>query len=110
MGQIIDASIEYSPESDVLALWAEPSREEWEVDPIDGLLCVFRGVDERGKETEEIVGIEIVGFRKFKAWGEITDLPVLWRLPGEKPGRTIDVLKHLQSILLRQSEQAAGIA
>ena len=45
MGQIIDASIEYSPESDVLALWAEPSREEWEVDPIDGLLCVFRGVD-----------------------------------------------------------------
>ncbi len=105
MEQIIDASIEYSDKTDVLVLWAEPARPEWEPDPRDGLLCIFRGA---GKD--EVVGVEIVGFSKFKAWDELQKLPVLWRLKGQKPLRTVDLLKYLQSTLKGRTEQAAGLA
>ncbi|MGI9863114.1 hypothetical protein SDD30_17210 [Moorella naiadis] len=112
MEQIITASIEYSPETDVLVLWAEPAPTEWEVDPLDAMVWVYYAVDDQGRGTERIVAVEAIDFSKLplEKISGLADLPVLWKLNGEKPSKTIDILKHLQSIMKARSEQAVGIA
>ncbi len=112
MEQIIPASIEYSPETDVLVLWAEPIPTAWEVDPLDALVWVYYAVDDIGGGTDRIVAVEVIGFSQLplEKISCLADLPVLWKLNGEKPGKTIDVLKHLQGIMKARSEQAVGIA
>ncbi len=94
------------PESNVLTLYVEPTPDMWEaddVDPVDFQIFVYRALDENEQETEEIAGVEIIGFLEFDRWDDLPKLPMLWQLPGWEPLPLEDLLKREQK-LLREKE------
>ncbi len=83
----------------------EPLCANWQADPINACLHIWRVVDEKGEETAEIYAVEIVGFSQFSSWEDIPDFPLV-RI-GDLPAQSlVSVLMQFQSQILRRQEEA----
>lgn len=100
--EVVDARIVWSAASHVLMLLREPTP-PWRALPVeaDPLVAVLAAVDEDGRETGEVAGMEIVGFLWFERWDGIPEVPGLWRLPDRKPEPFLELLKGEQRELRR---------
>lgn len=104
--EAVKASIMYGGlDHDVLVLAREPLRADWEADPVDVCLHLWRVVDEKGEETGEIYAIEIVGFSQFRGWEDLPEFPPV--KIGDMPAMLlVEALKEFQSKVLRQEQKA----
>ena len=91
---------------DVIRLFVEPTP-DWAADPLeeDTTVAVLRVLDENERYTDQVAGIEIVGFLDFDRWDELPRLDMLWRLPGEEPLPLEELLRRKQREL-REHEKA----
>ena len=108
--EIVEARVVWSAASHVFMAIREPTP-PWRALPVeaDPLVAVLAAVDEDGRETGEVAGMEIVGFLWFERWYGIPDVPGLWRLPGREPEPFVGLLKGQQRELRRAYRgRAAG--
>lgn len=96
--EIVRASATWGgPESNVYTLYVEPTPELWEADRLDdSLVFIYRVLDENEQETEEVAGVEIIGFLEFEEWDVLPKLPLLWQFPGWEPLPLEKLLKKVQ--------------
>jgi len=107
--ETIRATIEWTPEIDRFVLWADGLTASSFVpepfgDVTDSLLLE---VDEHGKETGRIVGIEM-SLLSFDRWDDLPKLDVLWQLPGWKPLPLDKLLKRVQKELRERKAREAA--
>ncbi len=104
--EVVNTSIDWpGPSLDVLRLYVEPLRYPWGADPVESEadIAVLRVLDEHDRETDQIAGVEIVGFLDFDRWDDLPRLPLLWRLPGQEPLPLDALLRQQQQVLRRQA-------
>ncbi|HHY35853.1 MAG TPA: hypothetical protein GX510_09555 [Firmicutes bacterium] len=103
MEQVVKASVMYTgPGKDVLCVFVEPTPDIWIADPVDDDIAVFRVVDEGGRETGEIAGVEILDITTFSGWDSIPkDIPSMWQVEGKSPMPLVDLLRSIQEELRR---------
>ncbi len=107
--ETIRATIEWTPEIDRFVLWADGLTGSSFVpepfgDVTDSLLLE---VDEHGKETGRIVGIEM-SLLSFDRWDDLPRLDVLWQLPGWEPLPLDKLLKRVQKELRKRKAREAA--
>ncbi|HLI51681.1 MAG TPA: hypothetical protein VKU87_07790 [Thermomicrobiaceae bacterium] len=92
---------------DVLRLYIEPRRDNWEAAFVNGnpeVALLYAG---EGEQIDQLAAVEIVGFSTFAAWDDLPDLPLRWRLAGEAPMTLRQLIRELQTRLVPHVEATA---
>lgn len=92
---------------DVLRLYIEPRRDNWEAVFVNGspeVALLYQGDSD---ELEQLSGLEIVGFSTFADWEDLPDLPFWWRLVDEAPMTLRQLIMELQTRLVPHVEATA---
>ena len=80
----------------------------WAAEPVQpgqGHIYLYQGLDSRRQRTGQLAGVHIVGFLNFEAWHDLPDLPVLWQLPGREPEPLGELLRSEQQRVRQEVEQ-----
>lgn len=105
---IVKATASWSEETGVYCLWAEPPATSFDPESFDstGLSSILWELDEQGRGTGRVAGVELVGFLDFDEWDAAPELPILWQLPGWEPLPLDELLKRKQNELRQQAPAA----
>lgn len=111
----VEARAVWGAHSDVFMVLREPTPPFEAHATEDPLVAVLVAVDEDGRETGEVAGVEIVGLLELEEWDGIPEVPGLWRLPGREPEPFVELLKGEQRELRRAyrergAQRRAGVA
>lgn len=103
--ETVRAVIEWTPELDRWVLWVEPPVDRFVAEPFGDVTdCLLLEVDQSGKETGRIAGLELA-LMEFDRWDALPKLDVLWQLPGQEP-LPLETLLRREQERLRQLEGA----
>ena len=110
--QTINASIAWAgPNIDAFTVFVEPTPAMWAAEPVkpgSGHIYLYQALDGKRQRTGYLAGVHIVGFLDFDGWGDLPDLPVLWKLPGKDPERLDDLLRSEQQRVRQEVQQNAA--
>ena len=102
--ETVSAAITWDgPDVDVLRIWVEPTPTSWEADPIADDIAIFRVLDDQGQETDQIAGVEIIGFLGFHHWDDLPNFDVYWILGEDEPLPLDHLLKREQQVLRQEA-------
>lgn len=96
--ETISATITWRPDKGIFVIYREPMGYNFTADPLDNpLASILLELDDE-RETDRVVGMEIVGGLEFRDWDMIPDLGALWQLPGSDA-------KPLKELLMRKQAE-----
>ncbi|MEA2573160.1 MAG: hypothetical protein QOH93_458 [Chloroflexia bacterium] len=111
--QTINASIAWAgPNIDAFTLFVEPTPAMWAAEPVkpgQSNIYIYQALDSNRQRSGQLAGVHITGFLNFDAWGDLPDIPLLWRLPGREPEPLGELLRSEQQRVRQEAEQNAVV-
>lgn len=93
----------------MLLIADDRGRYGFDAEPAEAILVqILWEVDEKEEETGRVAGLEVIDFSRFKDWGGLPKLDLLWQLPGWEPLPLDKLLKRFQKELRQRKAQDAA--